>query len=395
LGMMQGLLEVIKDAGVIEKQVHESEQLAKSLEATRADVDKYVSDLQHYGKYAVDSYTSLLEAMANDPGMMAALKAQPVGGSVPLTHDIARSLLEPEGVSPDLTKPRALLKAMSAVQGTTNVVPELIKHGVTSEIAKYRDDGSLDHTKTLENMRSKGDTVRNYVRNLHELLDTTPGLNPEQVKASKEYLGHVSDALEVADNDLVSKVFHRVYSPSEKTDVRGELEKTLGANIKKTAYSGARGGSNPWMIWSTVADVAANFFHGKGAIDAAILKKLDDPKFVNDVSRLKEGYSKQRAADVRAQAEKSFTDQTQSEPRGLLDPLKAVLGAIFPGSAVSMGFMDRAKAFGKWYNKAMRDALPYMQEQKRLNDKFNQNFTSQQPDQEPDENIKIMMNWKG
>lgn len=396
--MMQGLLEVTKDADTISRQVEAAEKQAKSRRAMVDDVDKYVADLSHYGKYATESYTSLLAQMAQDPGMLAALKAQSIGGQLPLTHEVAKSLMESQGVNADLTKQKALVKALSIVQGTGKVIPDLIRHGISAEVAKFHEDGSLDHTATVNAMRAKGSNIRNYLKNLHEILDTTPGLDPAQVKQSKTYLEHVADALEVADNDIVNRVFQRVYAPSEKLDTRGEVQKTSGASVKKAAYSVARGNSNVYTIWSSVTDVIAHFFHGKDAIDAAVLKKLDDPAFVEQVSRLKKGYSEQRSSDVRRQAEEGFANQTAPAKGGLLDPLKLVMRTLFPGSSVAMDFMDKAKSFGNWYAKSAASILPFYNEKHRLQQRFNQNFSQPQQgghEDEIDDETRALMNWKG
>lgn len=398
---MQGMLEIAKKSAVLDDAIKESksnfEKAVKSGNIDTSAMDDYVNKLQHYGRFATDSYVSLLGTLAKDPGMLAALKNQPIGSAVPLTHDIAKSLME-ASPNADITKQQALLKALSSVQDTSTVIPDLIRHGISGEIAAFRQDGSLDHLKTADNMKRSAPKVTQYIANLQALLDSTPGLKPEEVKASKQYLNNVSDAIDVASSDLVTKLLDRVYSPAEAMSTKGVIKEGSGGDIKKLGYSAMRGSSHLWMGLSAANDVIHNFINGKDATTVAILKRLDDPAFVKEVSGLKDGYSKQKEADIRAEADARFKGVKPSVDSGLIKKLQDWMPKAMPSLIPQQGYLKAARDLAVWYGNAVRDTRSFQAEKHRERQKFEQDKgLDQQNDQPyaPDETMQRIMNWKG
>lgn len=383
----QLLLGAAKDHEVLAEKAAKSEAALDKIKVNQADIEQHTKTLAEYGQYALDGFKSLLGVMHKDPGMFKDVLNSPLGAeNTPLVHDVIGSLIVAEGKTPDLDKARSTFHAISLAQGPQKTVVDMVKYGIGRMIAHTDRDGTVDPVKTVGALRQQGAKVREYVANIGKVLQTTPGLSKAQVKESLDYLTSVHDALDVADNGLVTKVFERVYGEVPTDKSKGAVQ-TVVENVP-LATGGIRTHGQKAITFT--AKMLKTLMNSKDSIDTAILKRLDDPDFLNSVSTLKKEYIRSRESDVREIAEGKHLNRVGKSPEPLIDSLgKVVKGAMPEFSGGFMGFLNASRRFtGKmarvWFN-THRDASSRAFLQERENDKYKSQTKAEAPTSNGDE----------
>lgn len=383
----QLLLGAAKDHEALAEKASKSEAALNKISIEQNAIDQHVKILSEYGQYAVDSFKSLLGVMNKNPGMFKDVVSSPLGAeNTPLVHDVMQSLIVAEGKTPDLDRARSTFHAISLAQGAQQTVVDMVKYGIGRMISHANRDGTVDPVKTVAALRQQGAKVREYVANIGKILQTTPGLDKQNVKDSLAYLTSVHDAIDVADNGLVSKVFERVYGEIPTDKSKGAVQVVV-ENVP-LATGGIR--SPAQKAITGVARMLKEIMNSKDSVDTSILKRLDDPDFLNSVSTLKKEYIRSRESDVKELAEGKHVNRVSNSPEGMIESLnKVVNGAMPEFSGGFMGFLNASRRFtGKmarvWFN-THRDASSRAFLQERKNDRYKSQTKPEAPTSNGDE----------